>query len=175
MVVALTSGLTRRPVPFEEWPMPDGNESVRAVALAARLREVAAALIVVVESIEDDRWRHVPSPGVWSIGKDAEHVAEAAIYHQWIVRLTIGQKVSSRRSLIERHQMTPDLAPVGAAALLRQRTEDSARLLLDLTDEQLDLPTKPPRAKAQALAQTIGRVLIGHYDTHRTAIEAKLR
>jgi hypothetical protein len=34
--------------------MPDGKESLRAVVLAARLREVAAALIDVVESIDDD-------------------------------------------------------------------------------------------------------------------------
>jgi uncharacterized damage-inducible protein DinB len=155
--------------------MEGRQASQRSRALAERLWTAAAALIAVVEPIDEDRWRHVSSPGVWSIGKDAEHVAEAAVYHQWIVRLTIGQKVSSRRPPIERTQMTTDLSAREAVGLLRQRTEDGARLLLDLTDEQLDLPTKPPRARAQALTETIERVLIGHYDTHRAEIKAKLR
>ena len=66
------------------------------------MREAAARLIAVIEPIDDERWRNPSEPGVWSIGKDAEHVAEAAVYHQWIVRLTIGQKVSSRRPALER-------------------------------------------------------------------------
>ncbi len=49
------------------------------------------------------------------------------------------------------------------------------RLLLDLTDAQLDLPTRPPRANAQILADTIDRVLIDHIDSHRAEIEAKLQ
>ena len=149
--------------------------SRRAAALAARLQEAASALIAVAEPIDVENLQHVPKPGVWSIGKDAEHVAEATVYHQWIVRLTIGQKVSSRRPAIERQHMTTDLSPADATGLIRQRAEDGARLLLDLTDEQLDLPTRPPRANAQPLAETIERVLIGHYDTHRAEIEAKLR
>ena len=79
----------------------------------------------MIEPIDADRWQLVPEPGVWSIGKDAEHVAEATVYHQWIIRLA--------------------------------------------------LPTRPPRAKPQVLADTIDRVLIGHFDTHRAAIEEKLR
>ena len=146
-----------------------------AVLLAHRLREAAADLIALVESIDDRQWRHIANPGVWSIGKDAEHVAEAAVYHQWIVRLTIGQKVPSRRPAIERKVMTTRLAPRDAAELIHQRTDDGARLLVDLTDEQLDLPTRPPRARAELLAGTIERVLIGHYDAHRADIEAKLR
>jgi uncharacterized damage-inducible protein DinB len=147
----------------------------RPAALATLLQEAGAALIAVIELIDDDRWRRVPNTGVWSIGKDAEHVAEAAIYHQWIVRLTIGLKVSSRRPAIERTQMTTDLSPREAVELLHQRTDEGVRLLLDLTDEQLDLPTRPPRARSQALAETIERVLIGHYDGHRQDIETKLR
>jgi hypothetical protein len=75
------------------------------------------------------------------------------------------------------------------AALLRERAEsliaviepidadrwEGASLILDLTHEQLDLPTRPPRARGQLLGETIERVLIGHYDTHRAEIEAKLR
>ena len=144
-------------------------------ALAERLREAAAGLIAVVETIDDDRWRRVPQPGVWSIGKEAEHVAEAAVYHQWIVRLTIGQASSSRRPAIERTQMTTDRSPWEVVELLHQRTQEGVRLLLDLTDDHLQLPTRPPRARGQVLAETIERVLISHYDAHRLEIEAKLR
>jgi uncharacterized damage-inducible protein DinB len=143
--------------------------------LAERLREAAAALIEVVASIDQDRWRRVPKPDVWSVGKEALHVAEAAIYHQWIVRLTIGQVAASRRPAIERHQMTTDLSPREVIDLLNERTREGVRLLLDLTDEQLELATRPQRARGERLAETIERVLIGHYDAHRLDIEAKLR
>ena len=149
--------------------------SERAMTLAARLDEAAAALISVIAQIEAERWRHIPAPGVWSIGKDAEHVIEAAGSHQWIVRLTIGQKVPSRRPVLERAQLTTDLSPQQAVALLRGRTEEGIELLLGLTDDQLNLPTRPPRARSQVLATTIELVLIGHYDTHRGDIEAKSR
>ena len=149
--------------------------SERAAALAQRLREAAAHLIVLVEPIDDRYWRHVAKPGVWSIGKDAEHVAEAALYHQWIVRLSIGQKVSSRRPAMERNEMTTRLSPRDVVDLLHQRTDDGVRLLTGLTDAQLRLPTRPPRARAAMLEGTIERVLIGHYDVHRADIAAKLR
>ena len=90
---------------------------------------------------------------MWSIGKDVEHVIEAAGYHQWIVRLTVGQKVPSRRPVLERKQLTTDLSPQEAIAILRSRTEEGAGLILGLTDEQLNLPTRPPRARSQALAK----------------------
>ena len=141
--------------------------------LAARLNEAVAALIAVIEHIEPDRWRHIPAPGVWAIGKDAEHVIEAAGYHQWIVRLTIGQKVTSRKPVLERKQLTTDLSPAEAVALLRRRTEEGVELVLGLTDEQLSLPTRPPRARGQVLAETIELVLIDHHDGHRGDIEAK--
>ena len=149
--------------------------SERAATLAARLDEAAAALIAVIEHIQPDRWRHVPAPGVWAIGKDAEHVIEAAGYHQWIVRLTIGQKVSSRRPVLERKRLITDLSPQQAVVQLRRRTDEGAELILGLTDEQLNLPTRPPRARSQALAETIELVLIGHYGAHRGDIEAKGR
>jgi DinB family protein len=142
--------------------------------LAARLREAADRLLAVIEPIDAGQWRLVPNEGE-SISKVAEHAAAAAHFHLWIVRLTIGEKVSSRRPTLERKQMTSDLSPSEAAELIRQRVEEGTRLILGLTDEQLDLPTKPPRAKAPALAQTIESALIGHLDTHRTSIETKLR
>ena len=157
-------------------PRVDGRaQSERPAALAARLDEAADALIAVIADIEPDRWQHIPAPGVWAIGKHAEHVIEAAGYHQWIVRLTIGQKVSSRRPVLERKVLTTNLSPSQAVEQLRRRTEEGVELILGLTDEQLRLLTKRPRARSQALAETIELVLIGHYDAHRDDIEAKSR
>ena len=146
-----------------------------ARTLASRLRIAADALIAVIEPIDDDDWNGVPEPGTWSIGKEAEHVAEAAGYHQWIVRLSIGEKVSVRRPVLERKQMTSALSPRQAAELIRQRADEGVRLLLDLTDAQLALPTRPPRATARVVADAIDHILIQHIDTHRAAIEVKLR
>ena len=53
--------------------------------------------------------------------------------------------------------------------------DEGERLLLSLTDAKLDLPTRPPRARNERLAETIDRVLIGYYDAHRRDIEGKLR
>ncbi len=149
--------------------------SARATKLAADLRAAAAALIAVLEGIEPERWTHVPSSSFWSVGKDAAHVAEAAVYHQWIVRLTIGQRVPSGRPVIERRQLTTTMTADQAIELIRQRTAEGAALIASLSDEQLALPTRPPRARGEPLADTIERVVIGHYDVHRRDIERKLR
>jgi uncharacterized damage-inducible protein DinB len=149
--------------------------SERAAALADELASASVRLVRVIEPIDENRWRAVQSPGVWSISKDAEHVAEATVFHQWIVRLTIGEKVSSRRPRIERKLLTSDLSPAEMGALVRERSEEGERLLRALTDEQLDRPTKPPRAGGQLLATTIQVVLINHFDGHRAEIEGKLR
>ena len=146
-----------------------------ASELEAELQAAAAALVSVLERVEPERWAHIPGSSIWSIGKDAAHVAEASLYHQWIVRLTIGQKVSSRRPVIERQELTTTMTPQQAVDLIRRRTEESAALIATLSEEQLALPTRPPRARGQALADTIERVLVGHYDTHRRDIERKLR
>jgi uncharacterized damage-inducible protein DinB len=149
--------------------------SGRAAVLAGQLREAAAALIDLVQGIDADWWGHVPEPGVWSIGKEAEHVAEGAAYHLWIIRLTMGQKAPSRRPVLERDQLTTRLSPHEIAALLRRRSDEGSRLVESLTDEQLALPTRPPRANEQALVETIERVVIGHIHTHRREIESKMR
>jgi hypothetical protein len=47
-------------------------------------------------------------------------------------------------------------------------------LVRGLADDQLDLPTRPPRARSGRLAETIELVLIGHYHGHRREIETKL-
>jgi len=148
--------------------------SARAAKLEADLDAAAAALIAVLERVDSQQWMFVPGPGVWSIGKDAAHVAEAAVYHQWIVRRTIGEKASSQRPSIERQQLTTALTAQEAADLILYRTGEGAALIRNLTDEQLDLPTNPPRARAARLADTIEQVLIGHYDGHRREIERKL-
>lgn len=149
--------------------------SRRASALATRLEEASARLIGVIGTVDDGQWRLVRQPGVWSISKDVEHVVEAASYHQWIVRLTIGENVPKRKPVLERRQMTSELSPGRAIEVLRDRTDVGLRLLRSLTDDQLDLEARPPRAKGQVLAETIEGVLIGHYDGHRADIETKLR
>ena len=148
--------------------------SERAAALASRLNEAASRLIELVESVDAESWGRVPEPGVWSIGKEVEHVAEASGYHQWIVRLTIGEKVSSRRPVLERRELTSRHSPTEMIAMIRERTDEGARLIQSLSDEQLDLPTRPPRARGQRLAETIEQVLIAHHDGHRGDIERKL-
>lgn len=149
--------------------------SERTQALAQRLRTATDALVDVIRAIGPDRWNGVPGTGTWSIGKDVEHVAEAAAMHQWIVQRTIGDRVPSRRPAIERKVLTTTLSAADAVALLLQRTDEGCQLLLRLSDEQLDLPTRPPRAGGQRLGETIERVLIGHIETHRADIEAKLQ
>jgi uncharacterized damage-inducible protein DinB len=149
--------------------------SARATRLEADLRAAASALLSVLEGVEPERWTHVPGPSVWSIGKDAAHVAEAAAYHQWIVRLTIGQNVPARRPVLERQELTTTMTTDQAVALIRRRTDEGAALIASLSDEQLAMPTRPPRARAQVLADTIQLVLIGHYDAHRRDIDRKLR
>jgi uncharacterized damage-inducible protein DinB len=149
--------------------------SARTPKLRADLYAAAATLIAVLERIEPERWARVPGSSVWSVGKDASHVAEAAAYHLWIVRLTIGQTASSRRPIIERRELTTAMTTRETVDLIRRRTEEAGALISSLSDEQLALPTRPPRARASALAGTIELVVIGHYDTHRRAIERKLR
>ncbi len=147
--------------------------SERAAGLASRLHEAADRLVGVLESVDAETWGHVPDPGTWSIGREAEHVAEAGEYHQWIVRLTIGEKVSTGRPVLERLALTAGQTAGEVVAMIRARTDEGARLLGSLSDGQLDLPTRPPRANGQRLAETIERVLIGHYDVHRLDIERK--
>ena len=61
-------------------PVEQGIGSVRT-ALVDRLRDASDRLVAVIEALDDDRWRRVPDPRVWSVGREAEHVAEAAAYH----------------------------------------------------------------------------------------------
>jgi hypothetical protein len=146
----------------------------RATDLVEQLHEAAQALIGLVERIDPERWGHVPKPGVWSPGKDAEHVTDGAVYHQWIVRTTLGL-TKSERPPVRREQMTADLSQREVVDLLRLRTSESASLIRELTDEQLELPAKPPRTTPRTLAEMIEGQLINHYRAHHEDIESKLR
>jgi DinB superfamily len=147
----------------------------RASALADRLIDASLALTSLIERIEAGAWRRLSAPGVWSPSKDAEHVADANVYHQWIVRITIGEAKSSSRPRIERDELTSARSPAEVIELVHRTLDDAATLVRGLTDVQLDLVTKPPRAGAASLAQTIERVMIDHVALHHAAIEAKLR
>jgi hypothetical protein len=130
-------------------------------------------LTSLIERIALEDWGRLPAPGVWSPGKDAEHVADANAYHQWIVRFTIGEAKASARPPIERVQLRSRRSPAQAADLVRRTLGDASALLRRLTDVQLDLATRPPRAGAESLATTIERVMIEHVDHHRAEIETK--
>jgi hypothetical protein len=148
--------------------------SARADRLVEDLRAAEASLIAVLETIPAERWNVQPDPLTWSAGKDAEHVADATVYHQWIVRLTIGANVSSKRPAIERTVLTTPLTREEMIALIRKRTDEGALLIGGLSDAQLALTTKPGRARDQRLGGTIALVLIAHYGTHQADIERKL-
>jgi uncharacterized damage-inducible protein DinB len=147
--------------------------SSQALALAERLEAAAEELIAVVELIDPESWARIPEPGVWSPGKDAEHVADAAVYHRWIVRMTVRDRVPERPAL-ERKALSAQQSQPAVVDLLRDRTAENARLLRALTDEQLRLPPRPRRPRMRTLAEVIDGVMIGHYRAHRDAIERKL-
>jgi hypothetical protein len=146
----------------------------QASALAGRLTDRGVALTSLLERIDIRDWLGIPAAGVWSPSKDAEHVADANAYHQWIVRLTLGETSLARRPRIERKQLTSSRSAAETIEVIQRTLDEAATLLRRLTDRQLQLPTKPPRAGGQTLGQTIERVMIGHVDLHRAEIESKL-
>lgn len=152
---------------------PDGRG--RGESLAIQVRREALATSTVVEGIGADSWHRLPRPEVWSVGKEAEHVGDALGYHIWIIRLTIGETVRSRRPSLERARMTTELSPAEAADRIRRVADEGARLIAGLTDDQLDRSTRPPRARNSVLAETIESVLVGHLGGHRASMLAKLR
>jgi hypothetical protein len=148
--------------------------SPRAAALADRLTEARDSLSSVLERVELDDWLRIPGPGVWSPGKDAEHVADGNVLHQWVVRLTIGQAKASGRPSIEREQLTSSRSPADTVERVRSTLDEAASLVRGLTDAQLDLPTRPTKARTPSLAETVQGLMIDHVDHHRREIEAKL-
>src|SRR5262245_44122506 len=176
MLYRCRAGSARYTVPATTIDAMEGHPgSTRAASLASGLDEAAQSLIVVIESIDPETWMRVPAPGVWSVGKDVDHVIEAIAFHRWIVELTIGRAIASKRPRLERKELTSALSPADAALAVRKATDVSRALILGLTDDQLALTTKPPKAGSPSLATTIEGMLIHHYDTHRADIEAKLR
>lgn len=150
------------------------DRRLRAAPLVKQLRSESSRLVALVESVPPDRWLRVPSPGVWSPSKDAEHVADAALYHQWIVRSTLRHKVSSNRPTIERMQLRAQRSQPEVIALIRARTAQSIELISALTPDDLELASRPPRNPPRTLADIIERVMIGHYRAHAADIAAKL-
>jgi hypothetical protein len=148
--------------------------SRRAARLAIDLSAAAASLISLLERVSPEHWAQVPAPGVWSPGKDAEHVADANVLHQWVVRLTIGQAKASDRPHIERERLTSTRSRAEVIELVRRTLGEAATLIRGLTDAQLDRITKPPKAGAPSLEQTLERLMIEHIDHHRREIETKL-
>jgi hypothetical protein len=134
-----------------------------------RLVAYGGEVAALVETVAPEAWDRLPASAVWSIGKDAEHLSEAADVHLWIVRRTLRLPAPARRPTMERSRLTTDLSPAAASELLRKRIDEGAALIGALTDDQLATPTRPPRAGDPPLGSTIERVRV-----HRDAIEAKL-
>jgi len=101
-------------------------------------------------------------------------VADGNVLHQWVVRLTIGQAKASARPRIEREQLTSVRSPAEVIELVRATLLEAATLIGGLTDGQLDLATRPPKAGSPTLAKTIKGLMIDHVEHHRREIEAKL-
>ena len=152
-----------------------GRSGERAAALADRLISARDGLTLLLERVDGNGWVRVSAPGVWSLGKDAEHVADGNVLHQWVVRLTIGQAKASGRPSIERKQLTSSRSPAEVIELVRATLDEAATLVRGLTDAQLDLITKPPKARSPTLAETIQGLMIDHVEHHRREIETKLR
>jgi predicted acetyltransferase/uncharacterized damage-inducible protein DinB len=146
----------------------------RSIELADRLTDARDSVTSLLEQIEGQDWLRVPGTGVWSPSKEAEHVADGNVLQQWVVRLTIGQAKASGRPGIERKQLTTSRSPAEVVEQVRRTLDEAATLIRGLTDEQLDLTTKPPKAGAPSLAQTIQHLMIDHVEHHRREIETKV-
>jgi hypothetical protein len=149
-------------------------ESARGAKLAAQLRAAAEALVSLISNIDDGEWTTVAQSGVWSPSKDAEHVADATLYHQWMVRLSLGERVGSRRPQLERAQRTGRWSRAEIIDVIRSRAEENAEFIASLSEAQLELPPRPPRARLRTVAELIEAVMIRHVDSHRQDIAAKL-
>jgi DinB superfamily len=143
-----------------------------AVELAAQLRTTTERFIAVVERIGPERW--AASRGErWSLGKEAEHVAEAMAGFGWGVRLSVGEEVGPPPPNLERKALTARGPAEEVVEALRLTVESCARLVEGLSDEQLALAARPTRTRT--IGQAIERVLIGHVERHRREIERALR
>ena len=146
----------------------------RTAALAARVRAAGAAFVDAVERLDDTAWDHVPEEGVWSAGKDAEHVISGAQFHQRLVRNTVAGAEPARGGGTRRDVMIAETTKAEVLAGLREEIEASARLVESLDDDSLAL-SAPPQSNGlpRTLEQVIVGQMIGHYDEHRANLEAK--
>jgi DinB superfamily len=149
----------------------------RATVLANEVREAGTRLMQTVRQVDDAAWTRVAEDGVWSPGKDAEHVTQGAAYHQWLVRTTALGDTSPRSASTRRDIMVAVMPKDDILRLLEQRTEQSALLVESLSDEQLRMPapTFGPDGPPRTVDQMIKGQMIRHYHEHRENIEAKLR
>jgi DinB superfamily len=148
----------------------------RATELANRVREACAALVQIVGQVDDAHWGRMVEDGVWSPGKDAEHVTQGAVFHQWIVRRAALGDTSERPAGSPRDIMLAVLSKADVLDLLQQRADQSALLVESLSEAQLDLPAPPMGdGPPRTVAEMIDGQMILHYHEHRENIEAKLR
>jgi hypothetical protein len=147
----------------------------RAAALAGQVRAACAALIEAVGRVDDAHWARVVEEGVWSPGKDAEHVTQGAVYHQWIVRRAALGDTSDRPVGTARDILVAVLTKGEVLDALQQRADQSARLVESLSDAQLELAAPPMGdGPPRTVQQMIEGQMIRHYHEHRENIEAKL-
>jgi kynurenine formamidase len=150
--------------------------SERAANLANQLRDAGAALIRTVGQIDVEHWSRVPEDGVWSAGKDAEHISQGATYHQWLVRTAGLGETLERGAGTQRDVMLAVLSKDDVLTVLQQRTEESATLVESLSDDQLSRPAPPLASDGlpRTVAQMIENQMIRHYREHQHNIQSKL-
>ena len=149
--------------------------SERATLLAKELREAGDALVQAISRLDDEQWGYLPGDGVWSPGKDAEHVVSGGAYHRWLVRTALGES-PDRRAGTRREVMTAELSREEGVADLRRSTEESAQLVGGLSDDQLGLAAAPlGDGPPRTVEQLVERQMIGHYREHLWSIHHKTR
>jgi hypothetical protein len=149
--------------------------SERAINLANQLRDAGAALVRTVIQVGDAHWSRVPEDGVWSAGKDAEHVTQGAMYHQWLIRTAGLGETLERGKGTQRDLMTSVLSKEDVLSGLHQRTEETAQLVQSLSDEQLARSAPPfGDGPPRTVDQMIEGQVIRHYREHQYNIQVKL-
>ena len=138
-----------------------------------RLTRVSDAMIELVASADAEAWNHSPARGAWSPGKEADHVADALPLHLWFVRKSLGERAGSRPA-IERATLTTDRSPAEVADRIRRERDTAVALVGQLTNEQLELPSNPPRGRHDRVAELLQSLVIGHLETHRRALDEAL-
>jgi hypothetical protein len=147
--------------------------SQRSDELAAHLQSALDALLSVIQSASAAQWSAIPSPGEWSVGKEAEHVADGNAYHLFLVRQSLRQR-GLKRPGIERSALVTSRTRAEVIELLQQQTSACLGVITSLSANDLALPTRPFRPGAPTIAHLI-KGMSNHYHVHRQSIEAKLQ